>query len=76
MRSEGMFWEYYFIFHKVVGLVEAGYVFSALFFTYFPLSSPLFSEIIIKCVEGLYFLLETLAARDIRRPWSKVDPKR
>ena len=33
MRSEGLFWEYCFIFYKVIGLVEAGYVFSALVLT-------------------------------------------
>ena len=33
VRSEGLIWEYCFIFHEVVGLVEDGSDFSALFFT-------------------------------------------
>ena len=46
--------------------MEAVEVLSALCFFFFFCSSSLFCEIIIKSVEGLYFPLETLAAKDIQ----------
>ena len=65
MRSEGLFWENYSVYRKAADLLEVGQVLSALFFA--PSLSPLFSDLKIKCVKGLFLLLETLAAKDIRR---------
>ena len=65
MRSEGLFWEYYFLLHKVIGLVEAGYVFSALFFT--SLLFFCFHQDNNQVCKKDSLLLETLVARDIRR---------
>ena len=67
MRSEGLSWEYYIILHEVVGLVEAGFGFSALFSLIF--SPSLFSEVIIKGAKKT-LLLETLASRDTRRSYA------
>ena len=66
MRPEGLFWEYYSVFHKVQDLWKLVRFLCSVF--HFSSSLLLFfSELIIKCVKGLSLLLESLAARDIRR---------
>ena len=66
MRSVRLFWEYCFFFHKVVDIVKACYIFSALVFI--SLLSLAFCRNNDQVCKKDSLLLKTLVTRDIRRP--------